>query len=152
MAIIARKCLLSISWLETSALQGVNINKLSWGLQHTSAKSCRFSGVAARAQWFADKMGSCVFRRVSQKKTYRLSFIDPVSSYLLSSCRLWSISSACSICIDFACLCPRCIVCWIWKKKLVERVCVCAFLESKKKRVESVKLSELQRMIGRLTD
>ena len=116
MAIIARKCLLSISWLETSALQGVNINKLSWGLQHTSAKSCRFSGVTAHTLWFADKMGSCVFRRVSQK-TYRLSFIDLVSSYLLSSCRLWSISSACSICIDFACLCPRCIVCWIWEKK-----------------------------------
>ncbi len=43
MAIIARKCLLSISWLETSALHGVNINKvlLSWVLQHT--QTSRFS-------------------------------------------------------------------------------------------------------------
>lgn len=105
-AIIAQKCLLSISWLEATAPHGVNINKvlLSWVLQHT--QTSRVNSVWRQHQhWFAE----C-------KRGFYLLFCHEVASYLLSSCPLWSTSSVCSIGTDFSCLCLRYIVCWTWKK------------------------------------
>lgn len=54
MAIIALKCLLSISWLGTSALHRVNINKvLLLGVAtHLRRARCRFEGNTARTDLF----------------------------------------------------------------------------------------------------
>lgn len=111
----------------------VNINKvlLSWVLQHIQTSHVNSVGRAHTEAVISSLNGTYCFcflvflladRQKQKSKTYRLSLwiqslcLEEIRvSYLLSSCQLWSISSVGSICTDFACLCPQCIVCWTWK-------------------------------------